>query len=117
MALQRAHPALLGSPHRDRLALDESLLDRGEIVLRRVGELGPALAERRLRPKEVADLADLVADLRPLLGLGAEQALDALQFGTKILVLGADLEFLELAQIAQAHVEDGVGLDFRQLER
>jgi len=35
----------------------------------------------------------------------------------KILVLGADLEFLELAQRAQAHVEDGVGLDFRQLER
>ena len=74
MALQRAHPALVGHHHRDRLALDEGFLDRGEIVLGRVGELGAALAERRLRPEDVADLADLLADLGPLLGFGAEDA-------------------------------------------
>ena len=98
MALQRAHPALVGNHHRDRLALDEGFLDRGEIVLGRVGELGAALAERRLRPEDVAHLADLLADLGPLLGLGAEQRLDALQLAAKVLVLGADLDFLELAQ-------------------
>ena len=98
MALQRTHPALFGNHHGDRLALDERFLDRGEIMLRRVGEHGAALAERRLRPKDVANFPDLLADLRPLLGLGAEQALDALQLGAKVLVLGADLEFLELAQ-------------------
>ena len=76
-----------------------------------------ALAERRLRPEHVANLPDLLADLGPLLGLGAEQRLDALQLAAKILVLGADLEFLELAQRAQPHVEDGVGLDLRELER
>ena len=73
MALQRAHPALVGNHDRDRLALDEGFLDRGEIVLGRIGELGAALAERRLRPEHVADLAHLLADLGPLLGLGAEQ--------------------------------------------
>jgi hypothetical protein len=52
-----------------------------------------------------------------LLGLGAEQRFDALQLVAEVLVLGADLEFLELAQATQPHVEDGVGLDFRQLER
>src|SRR3979409_2197720 len=117
MALQRTHPALVGNDHGDRLALDKSFLDRGEIVLRRVGELGAALAERRLRPKNVADLADLLTDLGPLLALGAEQRLDALQLAAQVLVLGADLEFLELAQRPQPHIEDGVGLDLRELER
>ena len=32
------------------------------------------------------------------------------------LVLGADFHFLELAQIAQPHVEDGFGLDIGELE-
>jgi len=75
------------------------------------------LPERRLRPKNVAHFSDLIADLGPLLGLGAEDALDALQLAAEVLVLGADLEFLELAQTAQPHIEDGVGLDLRQLER
>ena len=98
MTLQRAHPALVGNHDGDRLALDKGFLDRGEIVLRRVGEHGAALAERRLRPEDVAHFPDLLADLGPLLGLGAEDALDALQLAAKVLVLGADLEFLELAQ-------------------
>ena len=117
MPLQRTHPALFGHHDGDRLALDEGLLDRGEIVLGRVGKLGAALAERRLRPEHVAHLADLLADLGPLLGFRAEQRLDALQFAAKVLVLGADLHLLELAQGAQAHVEDGIGLDLGELER
>ena len=36
MALQRADPALVGDDDRDRLALDEGFLDRGEIVLGRI---------------------------------------------------------------------------------
>jgi hypothetical protein len=67
-------------------------------VLGRIGELGAALAERRLRPEHVAHLPDLLADLGPLLGLGAEQPLTPFNSAAKILVLGADLEFLELAQ-------------------
>src|SRR5580693_3593632 len=98
MTFKRTHPALVGNHHRNWLALDERFLDRGQIVLRRVGELGAALAERRLGPKDVANLADLFADLGPLFGLRPEQGLDTLQFRPKVLVLGADLEFLELAQ-------------------
>ena len=117
MALQRAHPTLLGNHDRARLALDKGFLDRGEIVLGRIGEHRAALAERRLRPKKVADFSDLLADLGPLFGLGTEQRLDALQFVAEVLVLGADFEFFELAQGAQPHVEDSIGLDFRELER
>src|SRR6185312_13188507 len=51
MALERTYPALFGDHHRARLALDKGLLDRGEIVLWRVGEHRAALAERRLRPE------------------------------------------------------------------
>src|SRR3954462_15715188 len=101
MPLERTHPALFGDHHRARLALDKGFLDRGEIVLGRIGEHRAALAERRLRPEKVAYLADLLADLGPLLGLGSEQRLEALQLAAKVLVLGADFEFLELAQGAQ----------------
>src|SRR3954452_17113355 len=117
MALQRTYPALLGDHDRDRFALDKGFLDRSEIMLGRVGEGRAALAERRLRSKNIANLPNLLANFRPLFGFGAEQFLDALQFAAKILVLRADFHFLELAQRAQAHVEDGVGLDLRQLER
>src|SRR5438552_14901566 len=100
MALQRTHPTLLGNHHRARLALDKGFLDRGEIVLGRVGEHRAALAERRLRPEKGADLADLLADLGPSFGLGTEQRFDAPQLAAKALVLGANFEFLELAQRA-----------------
>src|ERR1700716_77383 len=110
MALQRAHPTLVGNDNGDRLALDERFLDGGEIVLGRVSELRAALAERRLRPKDVANFSDLLADLGPLLAFRAEEGLDALQLAAEILVLSADFHFLKLAQGAQAHVEDGIGL-------
>src|SRR5579872_3836813 len=63
VALERAYPALLGHHDRDRLALDKGLLDRGQIVLRRIGKLRAALAEWGLRPEHVAHFAHLFADL------------------------------------------------------
>ena len=59
VAAQRADPALLGDHDGDRLALDQRLLDRGLVVLGRLGEGGAALAERGLRPELVAHLLDL----------------------------------------------------------
>ena len=56
-------------------------------------------------------LRDLLADSLPLLGFGAQHGIDALELRPQVLVLGADLHFLELAQTTQAHVEDGVRLD------
>src|SRR5258708_29059736 len=79
VALQRPDPALVGDDDGDRLALDERFLDRGKVVLGGISELGAALAKRRLRPKDVANLPHLLADLGPLLGLPAEKRLHALQ--------------------------------------
>src|SRR6185312_14261500 len=77
VALHRADPALVGYHDGDRLALNEGLLDRGEIVLGRIRKAGAALAERGLRSEHVADLLHLLADLGSLVGLRSAQALDA----------------------------------------
>ena len=116
VAAQRADPALLGDDDRDRLALDQRLLDRGLVVLGRLGKVGAAFAERRLRAELLAHLLDLAGDRLPLLLLGAEQRLELLALVAQLLVLLADLHLLELAQIAQPHVEDGVGLHVGELE-
>jgi hypothetical protein len=52
----------------------------------------------------------------PLLVGRAEQPLNCLKLLAQRLVLAADFHLLQLAQIAQAHVEDGVGLHVRELE-
>ena len=48
--------------------------------------------------------------------LGLQQVLERLLLGAQLLVLLADLHLLELAQVAQPHVEDGVGLHVGELE-
>ena len=115
VALHRPQPALLGHDDRHRLLLDHRMVDVADIMLRRVGELRAAAAEIGMRAELVADLFDLPADRLPLLGLGGEQAFDLRLLGGQRLMLLADLKLLQLAQIAQAHVEDGFGLDIRQL--
>ena len=83
---------------------------------RRLGKSRAALAELGLLAEVFADLFDLIGDRAPLLLLGADQLLDRGLLGGQFLVLGPDLHFLELAQVAQAHVEDGVGLNVGELE-
>jgi len=83
----------------------------------RLGEIGAAPAERGLLAESVAHFLDLFADLLPLLLLGANQLLQIGLFLPQRLVLALDLDLLEPAQIAQAHVEDGVGLELGELER
>ena len=68
-------------------------------------------------PNVVAHLLDLAGDGLPLLRRRTDQALELGAFLAQRLVLGADFHFLELAQIAQPHVEDGVGLHLGELER
>ena len=58
----------------------------------------------------LANLAHFPLDGRPLLGVGRQQRFDLLLLGAECVVLLADLEFLELAQRPQAHVEDRLGL-------
>ena len=78
---------------------------------------GAALAERRLGSKLRADLLDLVGDLFPLLRLGADEFLELLALGAQCFVFLPDLHFLELAQVAQPHIEDGIRLHVGELER
>ena len=76
-----------------------------------MGDLGPALVA-----VGVGDLLELVLDQPHDPALVAEdlpQLLDALD---DVLVLGADLVALQRGQLAQAHLDDRVGLDLRQLE-
>ncbi len=87
------------------------------VVLGRLREGGAALAQGRLGPELGAHLLDLVSDLLPLLLFGADEILERLALGAQLLVLLLDLHFLELAQVAQPHIEDGVGLHFGELER
>ena len=67
MAAQRADPALLRHDHGDRLAHHHRLFDRRLVVLRRLGEVGAAPAERGLRTELVLHLLDLAGDGLPLL--------------------------------------------------
>ena len=115
-ALEGADPALLGNHDGDRLALDQRLLHGREVVLGRLRKAGTALAERRLGTELVADRPDLLGNPLPLLLFRADQVLERLALGAQILVLLPDLHLLELAQIAQPHVEDGVRLHIGQLE-
>ena len=116
LAAQRADPALLGNHDRDRLALDQGLLDRRLVVRRRLRKTGAAFAERRLRPECVAHLADLVGDGLPLLLFRAQQLLDRFLLRAQLFVLLADFHLFQPAQVAQPHVEDGVGLHIGKLE-
>src|SRR5499427_11145564 len=59
---------------------------------------------------------DFFGDLFPLFLFRADELLERLALGTQLPVFRLDLDFLELAQIAQPHVEDGVGLHVRELE-
>ena len=110
VALEGAHPALVGDHDGDRFALDHRHHDVGLIVLGGVGEGGAAAAERRLGAVFGRDAADRHRDDLPLLLLGGEQGADLFGLLGQLFELLADFEFLELAQVLQAHVEDGLGL-------
>ncbi len=51
-----------------------------------------------------------------LISSGADELLERLALGAQLLVLPLDLDFFEFAQVAQPHVEDGVGLHVGELE-
>src|SRR5262249_30204289 len=71
----------------------------------------------RLGPELFAHLLDLAGDLLPLLLFRTDELVERLALGAQLLVLPLDLDFLELAQIAQPHVEDGVRLHIGEPER
>src|SRR6187401_733725 len=114
---QRAHPALLRHHDGDRLADHRRFFDRSLVVLGRLGEIGAPLADRRLAAVLLAQLLDLRGDRLPLLLLGLHQLFERLLLDAELLVFLADLHLLELAQIAQPHVEDRFRLHVGEIER
>ena len=117
VAAQRADPALLRDHDGDRLALDQGLLD------------GRHRRARALRAKPVRRLPSAVFGpnfSRTALISSAIRfhcsfsepisSFKALRSSRRSLSSLTDLHLLELAQVAQPHVEDGVGLHLGQLE-
>ena len=62
-------------------------------------------------------LADFPGDGLPLLGVGGEQRLDSASFRRSERRIPCGLEFLELAQRAQPHIEDRLGLVLGERQR
>src|SRR5262249_42563943 len=75
-AAQRANPAFLGHHDRDRLALDQRLLDDREVVLGSLRKAATAPTERGVGPERVTHLPDLAGDRLPLLRLRADQLVE-----------------------------------------
>ena len=69
-----------------------------------------------LRTEGLPHLLDLGGDALPLPLLATSAALQVLLLRLQVVVLLADLHLLELAQRAQAHVEDRLGLHVGELE-
>src|SRR5882724_10414211 len=88
----------------------------GEQVLD--GEVGRAVDDLRAPGVAVlvADGDQLLLDDGHELGVGGEDALQLVDEGQHLLVLFDDLVALELGQALQAHVENSLGLDFREGE-
>ena len=116
VALQRPDPALLRDDDGDRFLLDHRLLDRFQIGFRCVREQRAAAADLGRLGEFLLHLADFPGDGLPLLVVGGEQRLDLRLLLRQGIELGADLEFLELAQGAQPHVEDRFGLQVGERE-
>ena len=115
MPLGGADPALLGADDGHGLALDE-ILDGMCDLGRRVAEFGATAAELGLAAELAFRLLHLGRDRLPLQILVLQQRLQVLALGGELLVLAPDLELLEAAQGAQAHVQDRFGLRIRESE-
>ena len=115
MALDGADPALLGEHDSDRLLLDQGLGQVLRHAFRRHFEARAAVAKLGLLAEAVFQRFDLVGDLLPLLVLGGEQRLQLFPLLGQGVVLAPDLHLLELAQGAEPHIEDRLGLHLGEL--
>ena len=110
VTLHRAYPAALRQDHGNRLLLDHR---RPVDLARRRHFLDsgpPFVAELVLDPGQIL-LQPGALPLRTF-----DQPAELLAFLDQCVALAADLHLLELAQAAQAHVEDRLGLAVRQRE-
>ena len=113
----RADPALFRDDDGDRLALDHGLLDVLDVAIRRLAEGGAAAAELGVGAVFLLHVARS-ARRSSATASASEASRPSICFFSSVsaVELLADLDLLELAQGAQAHVEDRLGLDVGQLE-
>ena len=116
MAPQSADPAFVRNDYCHRLAYDHSLFDRSFVVRRCDTEGRSTLSDGGFWAESLFQLFDLGCNCFPLLRGRPNQRLELGTLFTQCLVFRADFHFLKLAQIAQPHVEDGIGLNIAQLE-
>ena len=110
VTLRGADPASPGQHHRDRLAGHEL----GHVDGLRGGSLDDARAPRIAEGLGVA--LDLLAHQLAQPRLAREGLLQRVAFGRQFCLLPTDLHLLELREVAQLGLEDGLGLDVGQPE-
>ena len=105
MAPGRADPPALREDHRDRLLLDHRV--HAELDgRRRLGDRRAAAAERGVFGVVLADRGQVALEPCALARGRGEQLLELVLLLQQLVLLLAELHFLELAQAAQPHVED-----------
>jgi hypothetical protein len=104
VALGRAHPAALRQHDGDRLGRQQSALVQG-LGRGPLDNLGAAIVAVLLGVSR-----QLVAHQSLEAGLAAEDLLQRIAFLRQRVLLAADLHLLELGQVAQAQLEDRLGL-------
>src|SRR5690606_13222665 len=108
-------PALARAHDRDRLTLDRRL-ERLAVDHRSLAERGAPPPERPVA-EAAADLLVLLAQLGPAQSFVLQQLLQLAPLGPERLLLLEQRLLFQATQIAQAHVEDRLGLALGQLER
>ena len=112
-ALGGSNPAAFGQDDGDRLADDHGFDGGVGVDVRGVGEGRAAEVEAA---QGGLDLAQAGGDQLPLGLVGGQHAGDAVALLGQFGVLSTDLHLLQPGELAQAGVEDGVGLKVRKAE-
>ncbi len=116
MTPDSADPSLLRADNRDRFS-DRLRLLTGQINIGSRLEAGAPPAKGRFRAVFLCGPPDLITDPGPLGAARAQELVEGRALLQQSVALGANLDLLELAQGAQAHVENGLGLRIAELER
>ena len=115
IAFHAPNPPLLRQNNRNRLLLDHRL-NRHVHVFRHICKLAAPASERRLFAELFFHLVDFLGQPCKTQFLAAQQLFQPVLFFRQFVKFAADFLFLQLAQIAQFHIEDGLRLIVRQTE-
>ena len=115
MPFDGANPSLLGTKDGDGFARDhgvEGRYDRG----RWNPDHGPSSADVGLGAEALLDVRDLVGNHAPASLFVLEKFSQVCAFGRQPCVLAPNFFFFQSTQLAQTHIEDGLGLRLAELK-